>query len=488
MLAGPVTWTSLGTVVAVLGLLSLPLFLRFHHLLLILGWNAVVTCFFLPGAPRVWMPLVAISLAISILHRAVDRRFRFVSVPEVTLPLLALVAIVLITAKLTGGIGLKTFGSDVYGGKRYIFLLVAIAGYFALTAQPIPPKRAKLYVALFLLGGITSIVGDLLYVDSSSLQYLYLLFPPTGYLENASAGMLRFAGVSAATTLLFGFMLAKYGIRGIFTFKRPWRLFFFVIFVLASLLGGFRSNLIAMALVFTIQFFLEKLHQTKLLPIFVAGIVLVSAISLPFVRQMPFSVQRTLSILPIDVDPVAKMDAEYSTEWRLNIWKAVLPQVPHYFWLGKGLAMTERDYAFAAANLAGETTAFSDDQSWAALSADYHNGPLSVIIPFGIWGAIAFLWFLISGFRVVLKNYRYGNSDLKIANTYLLAAYVGQVIGFMVIYGSLYSDMRLFVGWVGLSVAINNGVAKPVVEPVVQTVAEKRSRRLIARPAFARAN
>jgi len=31
----------------------------------------------------------------------------------------------------------------------------------------------------------------------------------------------------------------------------------------------------------------------------------------------------------------------------------------------------------------------------AELAGDYHNGPLSVIIPFGVFGVIAFVWFLL---------------------------------------------------------------------------------------------
>ena len=35
----------------------------------------------------------------------------------------------------------------------------------------------------------------------------------------------------------------------------------------------------------------------------------------------------------------------------------------------------------------------------AAMAGDYHNGPLSVLIPFGIWGLAAFVWLLVAGAR-----------------------------------------------------------------------------------------
>jgi hypothetical protein len=43
-------------------------------------------------------------------------------------------AVVLVTAKLTGGIGLHSLGNDTAGGRSYVLLLMGILGYFALTA------------------------------------------------------------------------------------------------------------------------------------------------------------------------------------------------------------------------------------------------------------------------------------------------------------------------------------------------------------------
>ena len=119
-----------------------------------------------------------ISLVASIARRAIDPQYRFLSVPSLTRPLIVIAAVVLITAELTGGIGLKSMGSEVYGGKRYIYLLGAIIGYFAITAQRIPIRRAGFYIGLFLLGGATVVVGDLLYFNSNVLQWVFLLFPP----------------------------------------------------------------------------------------------------------------------------------------------------------------------------------------------------------------------------------------------------------------------------------------------------------------------
>jgi hypothetical protein len=482
MIAGPLTWVSLSTVVVVFAVLLLPLLLRFHHVLLVFGWNAVITAFFLPGSPKIWLPLALISLAVSVARRTMDRTYRFISVPEITWPLVVLMVIVLATAKATGGIGLKSMGGSVYGGKRYLFLLGAIVGYFALIAHPIPPKRRNLYVILFLLGGITTIIGDFFYVASPSLHYMYLLFPPNSYAQETKAGMIRFAGISGTASVIYYFMLVKYGIRGLFDFHRPWRLFVFACVAAVSLLGGFRSVLITMMLVFALQFYLEGLHRTGLLPMLFLGMIFSLAVAFPFVKQFPISIQRTLSFLPIDVDPIARMDAESSTDWRLEMWKAVLPQVPKYFWLGKGLGLKLEDYDFSVSNSSGSMQAFSEDQSWAALSADYHSGPLSLIIPFGVWGVLAFLWLLVAGCRVLYKNYRYGDADLRIVNSYLLATFIVKIIVFFFIFGGFYGDIQAFVGVLGMSVALNRGVAKPESEPEPERIEPRRFSSMLPTP------
>jgi O-antigen ligase len=97
----------------------------------------------------------------------------------------------------------------------------------------------------------------------------------------------------------------------------------------------------------------------------------------------------------------------------------------------------------------------------ATIAGDYHNGPLSVIIPFGIWGVLAFLWFLIAGVRVLWRNYRHGDLELRILNTYLLSTFLVSIITFTFVFGAISTGLVAFTGVLGLSVALNGGVATP---------------------------
>ena len=92
---------------------------------------------------------------------------------------------------------------------------------------------------------------------------------------------------------------------------------------------------------------------------------------------------------------------------------------------------------------------------------NYHNGPLSILIPFGIYGAIAFVWFLVAGLRVLHRNWKLGDPALRTVNALLLAAFAARVVFFFFIFGSLHSDMVVFAGLLGLSVALNGAGAIP---------------------------
>src|SRR5215468_12230264 len=56
--------------------LSIPFFLRHHHLILIATCNMTVCIFFLPGSPPLWMIAAMVSLSLTLLHRILDKHKR----------------------------------------------------------------------------------------------------------------------------------------------------------------------------------------------------------------------------------------------------------------------------------------------------------------------------------------------------------------------------------------------------------------------------
>ena len=458
-LTDPLTYSTFAVVGIIALILVFPLLLRWHYPLLLFAWSTNITLFFIKGMPTVWLALVVLSLGISIMHRALSKDMHFIRVPQITWSLICMIGVVVVTAELTGGFGLRTFHSEIYGGRKYIFLLVGILSYFALTAQRIPAHRIRLYVTLFFLGGVTSFISDLFPIAPSWSYFVFWLFPPSPLNSYTfELGQTRLGGFSAAGVALWCLLMAIYGIRGIFLSRKWWRLAVFILSISLIFLGGYRGALITVGAIFVLQFFMEGLHRTKLLLVFALFGALVFTTMIPFASKLPFTVQRTLAFLPLKLDPAARLSAQDTLNWRIEMWKALLPQVPRHLFLGKGFAITPEDYEMMGWNSPFQTVDAS--QQGLALSYDYHNGPLSVLIPFGIFGAIGFLWFLVAGLRVMYCNFRYGDPSLRIYNTFLFADFF---ITFLIFFigGGLATDMMRFAGFVGLSIAINGGVRRP---------------------------
>ncbi len=255
-------------------------------------------------------------------------------------------------------------------------------------------------------------------------------------------------------TGVFCAVLARYNLRELFDLRRPVRLLLLVGFVFIGALGGFRSAMIQFMLVAACLFCLEGLYKTRARPVVIAGMVVMGALLAAFAIHLPRSVQRTLAFLPIEVDPGVKMDAQFSNEWRLRMWEEVLPDVPHYLLLGKGYAFNPTDVDFARINARAQAS-FEGSE----LVGDYHNGPLSVIVPFGLAGVFFFGWFMVSAGRVFYRNYKFGDPELEKVNTFLFAFYLAKLLFFLTIFGSLYVDLATFAGAVGLSISLNGGVA-----------------------------
>lgn len=482
LLAMPMDAMSFTIVVSALCLPLVPFLMKHHHLFLFMCWNTSIVLFFLPGRPGLGLTMTFVSFMFSIMQHVLNRNIRFLNVPSVTRPLIFLVIVVLVTAKLSGGFGARLLGGESYGARRYATLFAGIIGYFAMTAYRVPPGKAAVYVGIYLLGTITHLVGYLAPYVSSAFYPIFAFFPVDALPLAADSvvddrGMsVRMGGASLAAAATVFYILARHGIGGLFDyserwslspisfrgglgFNNPWRFGIFLLMIWLSLsTGGYRGTLVMLGLTFLFQFYAEGLVRTHVLPVLLLMGVLAAALALPFVSQLPDNVQRTLSILPVDIDPAIRYGAQSTIDWRLDIWKRVLPTVPQYLLLGKGYAIDPAELSMLSDSFRRSAV----DQSEAAiLVGDYHNGPLSLIIPLGIFGVIGFLWFVWAGFRVVLNNLRHGDPELFRINCFLFAAFVAKVCFFIFIFGSFYSEFMLMTGLVGLSISINGGVAQP---------------------------
>jgi hypothetical protein len=442
-------------------LLALPLLITWHHALLIIFWNSAFNAFFLPGQPYFWLVIAALSFGISFLNHVMGRR-PFLSVPEMTRPLLLMAALVVATAMYRGGIGIKALGGATQGGRYYVYILGAIVGYFALTAAQIPIGKGRRMTGLFFLSGTTYVLSNIAYALGPGFYFLYYLVPSAFAMDQAAndygiASSDRIQGLGPACTSVLCFLLTRYGVRGLFNMARPWRFVLLCITIGASFFAGFRSLTVLLFLIFAIQFYLEGLLRTRLFPVLVGLFVVTFGLILAFASKMPLAVQRAVSFLPVNVDSGIRSEAMGSSEWRFQMWAVVIKDVPKYLIIGKGYGM---DPAEMDLTRQGMAMGLLDSFEESILAEDYHNGPLSIIIPFGIAGVVLFVWILIAGYRVLSSNYRYGDERLRQVNRVLLSYYLAYVVSFFFIFGAFNSQLFIFLGAVGLSVSLNGGVVR----------------------------
>ena len=482
--AGHADYSNLGMVGLVIAVILSPVFIKWHYPIMVFGLAFPAYLFFLVGNPPCWQVVVILSLGIAIVERTMNREKRFLSVPSMTWPLLFIVAVIVLTAWLTGGFGLHSLGGSSGGGKKYITALLGVAGYFALSSRRIPREHVKFYVGLYFLSALPSFVSDLFPFLPSPLNYINLLFPPN-YISNVdmAVGVSRLGSMSATLVAIVFFLLARHGLRGVFFTPNVFRAVGLILMLGLSTLGGFRSTLLTNLLILVMLFFLEGLHRTRLLPAAIMGLALMAAVLVPLASHLPFTVQRSLTILPLDLDPQARLDAEGSSEWRRNMWRDLWPKVPDYLLLGKGYLLKSDDFEMMGSTALSTGYAAQIDQSSVGLAAsgDYHSGPLSTLIPFGIWGGLAFLWVTLAGLRILYRNWKYGDPELKTINAFLLAWYLQRYLTFFFIFGGFEMDLGLFARTVGFSVALNGGLRGPVRAPV-EPVSFKAPARLQRQP------
>jgi hypothetical protein len=465
-LADPLQSGSLGVLAIVAGVLGWPIFVRWYHPLLVGSIHSAFILGFLPGNLPLWTALAAGGCMVAMFHRSLNPEVRLWPPGGVPWALLTLGAVVVLTALMRGGVGFRALGSASMGSKKIIFVVTAIMAYFALVSRPVPRKWAMVYVGLFCLSGMTSLLSHLVYFAGGGSFWLFQIIDPAPAAAQAAADwdvqgstMVRStAGMSMAGSLI-GLFLAWFGLRELLNLKKPWRLLLLLACLAGGLLGGFRSFLVGAVIMLAIIFFLEGLHRTRYLAgaaaLALAGYGLLAAYS----NDLPLSAQRAISFLPVRIDPHVRQDAQGSLDWRLQMWEVLLRDVPRYLPLGKGYAIDPGDLYLSGFNA---NMGFGIQAEWAVLAGEYHNGPLSVLIPFGLWGAVGFVWLLVAAALRLRWFCHYGDPGLMRINRALFAMFLTKIIFFLFFFGSFYSELVEFVVLIGLAECLNPATATPV--------------------------
>ena len=183
-----------------------PILLRWHHPLLVLSWNLPLTIFFLPGNPPAYLPMLVLSLGISVLQRAMNRNMRFIPAPQITLPLLCLTLVALVTAKLTGRHRFARAGGTGHGRQKIRLAAGGNFGFFcAHRAADSAPSGPDFTWPCSFWGDASMSLGDLISFIPRSFYFIFLFFPADSYTYTGSKARssMRFAGVGVGPRRFF---------------------------------------------------------------------------------------------------------------------------------------------------------------------------------------------------------------------------------------------------------------------------------------------
>jgi hypothetical protein len=248
---------------------------------------------------------------------------------------------------------------------------------------------------------------------------------------------------------------------------KPLWLMLILVAVAASLMGGFRNGIMIVGLTFLLGIAYHSGGIGVLLSSFMGmiGVALLAAINL--LAPLPPNVQRALTFLPGTWEERYKVDAEGSTEWRVEVWKEALltDRWIHNKWLGDGLGFSAaelsaqmNDREGARAGISG----FSAHRESILANGDYHSGPVSSI---RVIGYIGLLVFLLAQIRLAVHAHhlitRYRHTEWFPLTLFIGIPVIILPLIFVFIFGAFKTAAPTFLISCGLVSILKNNLPLP---------------------------
>lgn len=357
-------------------------------------------------------------------------------------------AMTMLATMAVRGFGIRMMGSMAYGGMGYLYMFLWIGFYFACKQIAIQEK----YVNRLLLGlcFATAIpVGFMLIVFfKPSLYGTISSFTNTSfeYLgDSAGSGDMGKGRWGSAATL--GQFIIYYALTS--SFKQQAlqkKMLLLAVAIFAVLISGFRSTLVASLITIVLWTVIKSKNKFTTVIGFGACLMLFWGLAFLLVDQLPENMQRTVSFLPgVKIHGAMAGDAQASVNWRLEVWSYAFTRIPEYLLVGRGFVQNVSAAAWMQAS-------YYVTPEFAWMMSNYHNGPLSIILTFGLFGTITFFGFFLFSVRqgiVALRRYRRHQNLYAYTLVQFSTLYIGQkILQYIFIMGEVRSSFPDFVLWI----------------------------------------
>lgn len=281
---------------------------------------------------------------------------------------------------------------DTIGGKDYVYFVLGMLGYVAVSCIPFTAQQLYLIPRrLVWLGIFLSVWG----IVSSRFSGNHASADDVSFGDEISNT--RFTLFSGLGMKIFYLLFASFPIRKLFF--SPGKLLLLLICTAAVVISGWRGTLICFALtVFALSFFKRELITVITLGVFTYGGLLFLSQEHAF-NGLPYGMQRALCAVPgIHVSKEIEDNAEGSSEWRKDMWKWALDPRTHliedYVW-GDGPGHSRSDMLRRNTAIMRGTVQGGDNRDFARLGV-WHSGCITLLNSYGIVGLSLFVLYQIS--------------------------------------------------------------------------------------------
>lgn len=316
-----------------------------------------------------------------------------------------LVALWLAIVMAIRGAGFRILGSDTWGGMFYLSLFLGIAFVFGAAQVRLSPRHWHLVFTGMMLGALAPVIVDVLLIFGKMPNFLFMFIRPTGGIgfsmlaAQSTEGIVRYLSAGTAGVIVTLWIFSRTSFDRLFGRVG---LFYAPLLALAfglAAVSGFRIRILEIGLFVLFIGFLQRGWNFVRISFLVGTAVCGIAALYPLARHLPLPAQRSVAWLPgIEINPVARQDAEGTINWRIELWKRAIEEAPDFLWVGKGYAFQGEE------SLDAYTFKALDQLRWAVVTSSYHNGPLSMLVGLGVPGlCICVLW-IVSMTRYALKT------------------------------------------------------------------------------------
>ena len=324
--------------------------------------------------------------------------------------------------------GMRFFGSNIWGGKYYVNVLVGLAAFFVIQSAEIQPKvwsalpYAILAVATFdlFISLITTFLPRAIFVIYPFYSAVSTLGMEDIFGSREFDLTERISAYGNFGFILTVFVLSFVSVREIFSPSRLGSLLAVAMGFVASLYSGFRGAAVNTGLTWCAAAIRDfRWAVLFVLPLFVAGLFSLSFINAQIVG-LPKQVQRSLSFLPGEWDPDMLADANASNDFRSNTWSLWRQEYfPAQPWFGRGFGFRRQ---WATQSVYIDT---GSDYKMNVEVGNLHNGLFAAVDALGIIGAAFFIgWSVSLLFRIFRKtNASHGSTALRFIGL-CLAVYI----------------------------------------------------------------